>query len=694
MILGCALTLHARSTAQAFLVDDFNIPFHPPITSDIELGDMDLDGDWDVLLGNGDADSARQNSIWINQGGLQGLEEGSFLDQTDLRLPQTEDTTLDLCLGDIDGDGDPDVHVSNSSNVFLLWGNRWLVNLGGKQMGTLGYFVDETASRWIGLGGPGSSLPASLLKDGTFLDDCRDSELADLDNDGDLDLIHSTYWMGAPHQPARLFLNDGDGHFQEFNPTDVSTLYGTLIPGSPGIWCEGSYDNQTSDTTGAFCDPTMVSWDSDVGDLDGDFDLDFVFADDWYDPGVFANRLEGSALAPEAGGGVLALRDVWGAVLAPGFGANEDNCQELGDLDGDGDLDLVGGDWSGTLSTMDVVLEWDGSAFVQRAILPSVGQKLGADLLDFDGDGDLDFLSVGDTVQLHSNQGGFAFTDIPMPGWTPWTTSDADVADLDGDGDLDILAATLNGGEGEHLLLNQSDVQDTDSPYLPRIEAVADRTSSPDPFPVRVQVYDNSPHYITAYNPTRVELAVDGVVLPPVAALCSRGQIFRAEIPGNLAGQVTYRFVSEDEAGNAGASAQLAYVSTPSTAFQISYGTATSGLAGGAPLLRALSVPIGGNTLHLALSSNAAQGTLAVIGVGTLPLNPGIHVPGLLLLQVAGQVLAVVPKSLDAGSDALLSAPLGPMPAGLTVYAQGFVLDPTAAAEEFASSKGLAITTQ
>jgi hypothetical protein len=57
-------------------------------------------------------------------------------------------------------------------------------------------------------------------------------------------------------------------------------------------------------------------------------------------------------------------------------------------------------------------------------------------------------------------------------------------------------------------------------------------------------------------------------------------------------------------------------------------------------------------------------------------------------------VLAIHSTALDAGGDAVLSAPLGPLPAGVSAFAQGFVLDATASGELFASSKGLAVTTQ
>jgi hypothetical protein len=65
-----------------------------------------------------------------------------------------------------------------------------------------------------------------------------------------------------------------------------------------------------------------------------------------------------------------------------------------------------------------------------------------------------------------------------------------------------------------------------------------------------------------------------------------------------------------------------------------------------------------------------------------------------LLLQIGGVPLGVHSTGLDAGGAALLSAPLGAIPAGATVYAQGFVLDPTAGGHAFASSRGLALTTQ
>jgi hypothetical protein len=156
---------------------------------------------------------------------------------------------------------------------------------------------------------------------------------------------------------------------------------------------------------------------------------------------------------------------------------------------------------------------------------------------------------------------------------------------------------------------------------------------------------------------------------------------------------VEWRFAATDLHGNTGVSAWKAFAST-APAFASPYGVATAGLAGGAPELAAKSVPFAGTTLHLALVSGAPSDTPALIAVGSQALSPGVALPGLLLLQIGGVPLGVHSTGLDAGGAALLSAPLGAIPAGATVYAQGFVLDPTAGGHAFASSRGLALTTQ
>jgi hypothetical protein len=74
------------------------------------LGDLDGDGDLDAFVANGVQDCSG-NTVWLNQGGIQGGEMGIYAD-SDLRLGQA--CSIDTALGDLDGDGDLDVFVANT----------------------------------------------------------------------------------------------------------------------------------------------------------------------------------------------------------------------------------------------------------------------------------------------------------------------------------------------------------------------------------------------------------------------------------------------------------------------------------------------------------------------------------------------------------------------------------------------------
>jgi hypothetical protein len=177
-------SLHQTPSQRTFVDEtDQRLPPENITTQDVELSDVDRDGDLDLVCGNEGG-----NQLLINNG------TGHFTDETATRFPQLANMeTRKVTLADVDTDGDPDIFLSN---VAFLGGknpqNRLYLNDGH------GFFTDVTGER----------LPATpgFTMDGKFID---------ADYDGDLDLI-TAGWNG----PIRFFRNDGTAHFSEAT-TDV-----------------------------------------------------------------------------------------------------------------------------------------------------------------------------------------------------------------------------------------------------------------------------------------------------------------------------------------------------------------------------------------------------------------------------------------------------------------------------------------
>ena len=135
---------------------------------------------------------------------------------------------------------------------------------------------------------------------------------------------------------------------------------------------------------------------------------------------------------------------------------------DLGDLDGDGDLDIFAVNEGGP----NAVLFNDGSGNFTDS-----GQALGnsvtrtVDLGDVDGDGDLDAFTANDNQPnvVWINDGTGVFTDSGQQlGLVDSVSVDVELADLDGDSDLD--AYVVNGGaRRDRVYLNDGSGNFTDS---------------------------------------------------------------------------------------------------------------------------------------------------------------------------------------------------------------------------------------
>jgi len=324
-----------------------------------------------------------------------------------------EAITFTVELGDLDGDGDLDVFAGKFGSANAVWfndGNGYLVDSGQDIAGL------EVAALALG----------------------------DLDGDGDLDaFVGDGFDQSRPNQ---VWLNDGQGHFDDSGQRLGSSATANVALGDldgdgdldafvvNGNWSTGMPNTVwLNDGQGHFDDSgqrlgNFHTQDVALGDLDGDGDLDAVVTNDY-------RRQEPSKLWLNDGQG--GFTDVGGQTL----GSLLSMSVALGDLDGDGDLDVF------IANSDDPNTVWLNNG--QARFIDS-GQRLGGqassfavEFGDLDGDGDLDAF-IGNTWsnQVFLNDGQGHFHDSGQ--WLGDTgTEDVAFGDLDGDGDLDAVVATF-----------------------------------------------------------------------------------------------------------------------------------------------------------------------------------------------------------------------------------------------------------
>ncbi len=659
--------------AQQFVRNTTDIPGSSRDTEQVDFADVDLDGDWDAGFANGGDIANQQNVLWINQGGLQGGVVGTFFDATTTRFPTVLDSTRDLEFADYDGDGDADIALANHSQITNQPSRFW-TNQGGAQGATLGAYVDETSTRWVGLGGQGSSIaPALVLAGGGFIDFPQETDFADFDDDGDLDLVQAT--VGSAFSgtiPTRLFSNDGAGHFTEFNPSGFQLGGASIVNGNPGLWCAGSQSANTMDATGTFCDVALAADDADWADVDGDLDIDLLLCDERAAPRLFQNRLEEN-------GGIPGFRDVTGASFQAGYSTGSGHYEQcLGDFDGDDDLDIYGVNWLvGGFSFTDAALRNDGTGYFD-SLLPiaaSNDDDQTAEPIDYDLDGDLDVYvsNFNGQDRMVANLGGWSLANASGVLQNDATvTLDSDFADVDQDGDEDIFDA--NGGTtAEWYRENTTSANDVTAPRIAHLEQAADRWPGLLPTRVRCHLYDNTAPQRSQWLAASLEVRVNGASSTQIPMKSSFAQVFRGEIPGATIGVIDYRVVVADEHGNTGQSAWRTYtVGVTGTAFCSGDGTGTpcpcgnnssagrgcgNSLGAGARLTGSGVTSVTGDTFVLTVSAvpNSSvlffQGTAQVNGGAGTVLGDGLRCAGGVVRRLgtksAAMNIAQYPQMLD-----------------------------------------------
>jgi hypothetical protein len=643
--LVAALVCAQQAGAQVFVNSPGNIPSGSPgnnsMTEQVDFADIDLDGDWDVGIADGGDIGNDQNRLWVNQGGLQAGTVGFFADATAAQAPLVSDQSRDIEFVDFDGDGDPDVYVSNTSQISNQ-ACRWWTNQGGLQSGTAGFYLDETAARWVGIGGAGSSIsPGQVLGSGGFITWAQDQDFADVDNDGDLDLVAATTGGSfSGTEPTRLFLNNGLGFFSEFNPSGFQLAGIAIQNGNPALWCEGLQQSGTTNTSGAFGDIATIAIETSLGDIDGDLDIDVLLGDRNSTPRMFQNRLEQT--------GALLYRDATGLTWPQGYGGGGGKYeQDFADFDGDDDIDLYGLNWSSVFNDLTLRGAGDGT-FVEPTMTPGTsGDDDAFDFVDYDSDGDLDVYvsGFGGSEKLLANEfagGPLVFTLVanPVSGLGSSIARDVDTADVDADGDYDLLRAC---DAADTLLLNVFGVADTTAPRLAHLEQPEDHNSG-QATPIRVHHYDNAPDYLAVSGSH--ELFYSDDLAPYVSAPMewSGGQVLRGELPASAVGNVRYFVRSTDEHGNT-AESDLKAISTAGgcSGQPATYCTPKLNSDGCLPRMEFEGAPkVGGITNFVIRATDVlanANGLLiySKTGPNNAPFNGGVLCVGAGLLRTPGQ---------------------------------------------------------
>ena len=403
--------------------------FDPGTTTSVVMVDVNNDEVDDVIV---TTTSGQPSLVYLNPG------DGKFSEVTPTPIAGTEViTTKSVEVADINGDGHPDLVLGNT-------GSENHVLLGNPEA-------------------PGDFSGATPMPFGPETDETTAVKVADIDNDGALDIIvanrgqENKIYFGTPGTGATPGAASTSG---DYSDSDAEVLVGQatdetssvevrdldkdglvdIVFGNQGTESEIIFNTKASNIREVLPTTTPLSigsaamnpQDVKVMDVNNDGYPDIVFANNGVNTVAYgSDRLDYATMTP--------------------IGTEDKNSLSVHilDVDSDGNLAVVFGQSDGSVTTH--YTEQDDFTRVEHA-----GGRTTTDVqqlvADFNDDGIADLLT-GTQILLGDGTGDFSAVDAST-GYASEMPRAVTSMDIDGDGDIDLICSSTSGASKVYALLN------------------------------------------------------------------------------------------------------------------------------------------------------------------------------------------------------------------------------------------------